>query len=74
MKFELARATCKLNLVAFAVLASPFALADDSGWYAGASIGESRATIDDARIASELLSEGLSTSSINDDDSACVLG
>lgn len=68
MKFELARATCKLNLAAFAVLASPYALADDAGWYAGASIGESRATIDDARIASELLSGGLSTSSINDDD------
>ncbi len=69
MKSELARTTGRLNLAALALLASPYALANDSGWYIGAGVGESRATIDDERIASELLSGGLITSSIKDDDS-----
>lgn len=57
-----------LGLVGCAVIASPFAMADDSGWYGGANIGQSRATIDDARITSGLLGGGFSTSSIIDED------
>lgn len=58
----------KLSLVALAIIASPFAVADDSGWYAGANAGQSRATIDDVRITSGLLNSGFTSTSISDDD------
>jgi OOP family OmpA-OmpF porin len=65
---KLARTSGTLSLVALAALASPFAAADDIGWYSGANVGQSRAKIDDERIRSGLLSGGLATSSITDDD------
>src|SRR5450830_1268682 len=65
---KLARASGKLSLVALAVIASPFAMADDAGWYVGANVGASRATIDDARITSGLLGNGFTATSISDDD------
>jgi OOP family OmpA-OmpF porin len=65
---KLARTSGTLSLVALAALASPFAAADDIGWYGGANVGQSRAKIDDERIRSGLLSGGLTTSSITDDD------
>jgi OOP family OmpA-OmpF porin len=65
---KLARASGTLSLVAIAALASPFAMADDTGWYGGANVGQSRAKIDDERITSGLRAGGLATSSINDDD------
>jgi OOP family OmpA-OmpF porin len=59
----------KASLIALAVLASPLAFADDSGWYAGASVGRSNASIDDARITRDLLARGFATTTtINDDD------
>lgn len=67
MKF--ARASGTLGLAALAVIASPFAVADDTGWYVGANIGQSRAKIDDARITGGLLGAGLATTSISNDDS-----
>ena len=63
-----ARASGALGLVALAVIASPFAAADDSGWYGGINIGQSRAKIDDERITRSLLAGGFTTTSINDDD------
>lgn len=57
-----------LGLVGCAAITSPFAMADDSGWYGGANIGQSSATIDDARITSGLLGGGFGTTSIIDDD------
>ncbi|OHC79477.1 MAG: flagellar motor protein MotB [Rhodoferax sp. RIFCSPLOWO2_12_FULL_60_11] len=65
---KLASASGKLSLIALAILAGPFALADDSGWYAGANVGRSSATIDDARITSGLLGSGLTTTAITDDN------
>lgn len=65
---KLARASGTLGLLALAVIASPFAMAQDSGWYAGANAGQSRATIDDARITNGLLGRGFSGVSIADDD------
>lgn len=53
-------------MVALAVIASPFARADDLGWYGGANVGQSRATIDDQRITGGLLSGGFATNSIID--------
>src|SRR5450759_2749828 len=65
---KIARASGTLGLGALAVIASPFAVADDSGWYGGLNIGQSRAKIDDARITSNLLGAGFTTTSINDDN------
>lgn len=56
-----------LACAALAAMASPAALADSTGWYGGASVGPSRATIDDARIRSNLLSNGFSAVAIDDD-------
>jgi OmpA-OmpF porin, OOP family len=56
------------TLAAFAVTSSPAAFADDAGWYAGFNAGQSRAKIDDSRIADGLLGDGLTTTSINDDN------
>nr|MDP2192160.1 outer membrane beta-barrel protein [Rhodoferax sp.] len=65
---KLARASGKLSLVALAVIASSFAMADDSGWYVGANVGQSSAKIDDARITSGLLGSGFTTTSITNDE------
>lgn len=65
---KLARTSGTLGLVALAIFASPFALADDTGWYVGGDIGKTRATIDDPRITSGLLGSGFTTTSIVDDD------
>jgi OOP family OmpA-OmpF porin len=65
---KIARASGTLGLVALAVIANPLAVADDSGWYGGFNVGQSRAKIDDARITGGLLGGGFTTTSINDDD------
>ena len=65
---KLARASGTLGLAALAAIASPFAVADDTGWYGGVNIGQSKAKIDDARITSNLLGGGFATSSISNDD------
>ena len=57
-------------IAALAVLASPLASADDTGWYAGANVGRSKAKIDDPRINAALLRGGFASSSIVDDDRA----
>lgn len=68
MKFI--KVTSALSLAALSVLAGPGAMAQgqDPGWYGGASVGRSAATIDDERINRGLLGSGFSASSINDDD------
>lgn len=63
------RALGTLGVAALAVFASPFALADDTGWYGGLSIGQSGANIDSARIASNLLGAGFAASAVTSDDS-----
>jgi OmpA-OmpF porin, OOP family len=65
---QLARASGAAGVVALAVVASPFAAADDSGWYGGINIGQSRSEIDDMRITSGLLAGGFTIASITDDD------
>lgn len=65
---KLTRASGTLSLMTLVILASPYALANDSGWYAGINAGRSTAEIDDPRITSALLSSGFTTTSINDDD------
>ena len=53
---------------ALAVLASPLASADDTGWYSGVNVGRSRAKIDDPRISAGLQRGGFVSNSIVDDD------
>ncbi|HSH89814.1 MAG TPA: outer membrane beta-barrel protein [Ramlibacter sp.] len=66
---KLQQASGMLGLAALAVFASPLANAQSAGgWYAGGSVGKSAATIDDVRIRSGLLGQGLGTASIVDDD------
>ena len=55
-------------MVAFAALASPAVMAQDSGWYGGANAGRSSATIDDERINGGLINRGFRSSTIVDDD------
>ena len=57
-----------LGMAGLAVLSSAGVSAQDSGWYAGANLGRSAATIDDERINRSLLGSGFSSSSIADDD------
>ena len=61
-------ATGKLSLLTLALMAAPFAMAQDAGWYGGANVGRTQASIDDARITSGLLGSGLTTTSIEDND------
>ncbi|MBC7683051.1 MAG: OmpA family protein [Ferruginibacter sp.] len=56
-----------LACAALTALVSPMAFADSPGWYAGASVGSTKATIDDARITSGLLANGFNAVSIADD-------
>ena len=58
-------------LATLAITLSPTAFADDAndaGWYLGFNAGQSRATIDDARITAGLLGDGFTTTSISDDN------
>ncbi|WP_334189882.1 outer membrane beta-barrel protein [Noviherbaspirillum sp.] len=64
----LANASRTLGLAALAILASPIAMADDTGWYAGANVGQSRAKIDNERISSSLLGSGYATGSMTNDN------
>ena len=57
MKFsgaKLAKTSGTLGLAALAAIASPYAAAEDAGWYVGGNVGQSKATIDDARISSSI--------------------
>lgn len=65
---RLTKASRMLGLVALGVTVSPCVKAQDSGWYAGVNIGQSKAKIDDARITSSLLGAEFTGISINDRD------
>jgi OOP family OmpA-OmpF porin len=66
---KLTKTFATLGFVGCAVIASPYAIANDSGWYIGGNVGMMRDHIDDARITSGLLGAGFATTSIVDDDS-----
>jgi len=65
-----ARAPGALRLLALTLIAGPFAMAQDSGWYLGANAGQSRSKIDDAKITRGLLGAGFTVSSIDRQDRA----
>lgn len=56
------------GLLVLAVVACPFAIAEDAGWYLGGNIGQSRAQIDDKKISNALLGGGFTSTSIHDDE------
>jgi OOP family OmpA-OmpF porin len=70
----LTRTLNTLGLVAISALAVPCATADDydvrndSMWYIGANVGQSRARIDDARILGSGFFNGATSVAINNDD------
>jgi len=66
MKF--AMTSQALAIAALVVLASPLAMAQDTGWYLGGNVGRAATTIDDARITQGLSAEGLATTSIDNQD------
>lgn len=57
-----------LGLVGIAVISSPVAVADDSGWLGGFNIGQTRAEIDNAQIANQLSGSGFAMTSIAEDN------
>ncbi len=65
---KLIKTSGMLGFMALAAVASPLALANDSGWYIGGNIGQSQADIDNARISANLLDSGFSGISIEDDE------
>jgi len=65
---KLVRTVGTLVLVGFAAVSGQAAVAADSGWYGGLSIGLSRAYIADDRIRNELAGQGHTMTSIDDDD------
>jgi len=65
---RVAKTVGTLGLVGCTVMNIPFALADDSGWYIGGNIGQSRAKIDDARITAQMLVAPTTAASIIDDN------
>lgn len=64
---NIAQASGKLRLLALLIIASPLAMAQDSGWYIGANVGQSRAKIDDGRIISGLVGGGFTGVTSMDD-------
>jgi OmpA-OmpF porin, OOP family len=65
---NLLKTSAVISLASMAAIANTVAIADETGWYAGANVGRSKATIDDPRITSGLASVGLATTSISDRD------
>jgi hypothetical protein len=58
----------KLSLLVLALIAAPYALAAEPGWYIGADVGQSQAKIDSDRISSGLLGSGLTAGPIDENN------
>jgi OOP family OmpA-OmpF porin len=65
---QLTRAPLKLTIFALAMMANPYAMAQETGWYAGGNIGQTKATIDNAQITSKLVGAGLGVSTLTNQD------
>jgi len=65
---KLTKTSGMLGLAVLAACAAPLAVAQGTGWYGGASVGRSAATIDDGRITGGLAVQGLATTGLVDDD------
>jgi OmpA-OmpF porin, OOP family len=65
---NIARALGIASLAALTLTAGGMAAAEDAGWYTGFNAGQSRAKIDDQRIADGLAADGFDTTSIYNGD------
>ena len=66
---KLTKISAAVGLATLAGLASPLVMAEDAlGFYGGANVGRTGATIDNARITSGLAAGGLTTNSISERD------
>lgn len=60
---------CMLGVIGCLVIASPAVLAEETHWYLGGNIGQSKAKIDRDRINAQLIDGGFTSSTISDNDS-----
>lgn len=60
--------TMGIAVLALSGLTSQVAVAQDTGWYLGGGLGRTYATIDEDRIVSSLLANGLTTTAFSADD------
>ncbi len=65
---KLVKAAGALCLATLAVFSSPWALAQDSGWYAGANLGSASTSIDGAKINSGLVGNWFNSSTTVKDE------
>lgn len=65
---KIAKSLSALGIVGCAVFTSQSVMAVESGWIGGLSVGQSKARIDDAKIAEQLQNAGFFTPSINDEN------
>lgn len=71
---KIARSSGRLSLLTLVLAASPLAMAQSQapmpapGWYGGFGVGPSKSNIDEARITSNLLSGGLTTTALERDN------
>jgi OOP family OmpA-OmpF porin len=65
-QIHIGRFSGQFSLLTLAFLASSHAMADNPSWYFGANIGQAQVTIDDARISSGMVANGLVVGPIND--------
>lgn len=63
---KIAKTVGALGLLGCAVFNGPFASADDSFWYVGGNIGQSRTQFDEARIRDNLTAAGRTMTSFSD--------
>lgn len=56
------------GMLALAVIVSPLAVAEDSGWYLGGNIGQSKSDLDLENMEGSALGNGLNTTSFSADD------
>jgi OOP family OmpA-OmpF porin len=59
-----------LTCMVLAAMTSSLTLADDAGWYIGGNLGQTRADIDEDRIAASLLQSGFYNTLVKDDSAA----
>jgi OOP family OmpA-OmpF porin len=65
IKMNLVKASGTIGFAAFVSIASPCVQADNTGWYIGANVGQSRSIIDNDRIIGGLQKQGFATTSIS---------
>ncbi len=65
---NLAKTARTLGLLTLVIGVSPFAMAENDGWYLGFNDGRSKAKLDDAQITSGLLGGGFATATFDEDD------